>query len=497
MELPASYHPSPLDEIVPPLRYAFILGFPIEFAHRDHALETLQEGYSRLLRERPYLASDIVRDNNPDVRPGSLKLIIPNNPVNIKLDVADVSDSPAFRERSYASVREAKMPQSWLDPELLAPCVAGVATTTKMITGRVNWINGGCLLTISIAHAALDAQGAFTVIKNWANLCQGSQSLSGLSRFPVGESRQTEAKTATDLLRIQTIPSSRLPFEHLRLRPELWNFLGLHFEDNLAPRASAPSLPTCIPAAATAIAGSTATRMRTCIFSFSSQRSAALKATATSLDGNDWISTNDAYTAHIWTSLMRARFSDEDKALSISDVNKGTHRPLSSVYLAIDGRKLPGCGFVPSRINNAVYCCKVQLPLSTVLERDVLPTLAVAIRQQIEAVKSNQDLINDANALAAAIPAVGRLTYVVTDFLDRDLVTTSWTALPFYDLDFGPGLGKPQFFRIPRGQYTGICCMLPQRPNGDIEVIISAEENEMDRLLADTNFLKYAKLVCE
>ncbi|TGJ85025.1 hypothetical protein E0Z10_g3718 [Xylaria hypoxylon] len=416
--------------------------------------------------------------------------------MSVKLDVADLSESPGFKERSYVSLREAKMPPNWLDAELLAPCVAGVATTTKIFTGRVNWVEGGCLLAISISHAAFDAQGAFTVIKYWAQLCQNSENLSELRSSPISQSRETKVKTGANPLLIQTMPSPRVAFDNLKLRPELWTFLGLHFEDNLAPATSTHSLPTCIPAAAKAIPGDQ-TRTRTCIFSFSDRNSAALKAAATPINGKDWISTKDAYTAHIWTSLMRARFIDKDESRLIGELDEETHKLLSSVSVAIDGRTLPGCGFPTSRINNTVYCCQTQLPLSIVLTSDALPTAAGAIRQNIEAMKSNQDLIDDANALAASIPDVGHLSWVFKDFLNRDLVTTSWTDLPFYDLDFGPALGNPEFVRIPRDQFAGLCCMLPRRPNGDIEVIINARENEMGRLFDDTNFLKYTKLVCE
>ncbi|GAW14162.1 hypothetical protein ANO14919_035560 [Xylariales sp. No.14919] len=495
MELPLSYNPSPLDEIIPPLHYAFILAFPVKSVDRDRALGALQQGYSRLLRDRPYLSGDIARDHSPDVRPGSLNLIVPDEPENIKLDVADLSDSSGFSGRSYASIREAKMPQSWLDAELLAPCVAGLATTTKIFTGRVNWIEGGCLLAISMSHAALDGQGAFTVIKYWAQLCRTSENASQFGSVIGGQSGQTKSETITNPSPVRTVSSTTTTFEHLKRRPELWTLLGLHAEDNLVPPDNAISLPLCIPAASTAITGM-GTGMRTCIFSFSDQYSASLKAAATPLDGK-WISAKDALTAHIWTSLMRARFGGEEKSRSMSDLDKETYGLPSSIAVLIDGRGLPGSGFQPSRINNTVYHCRTQLPLSTVLKSDALPTLAGAIRQNIETVKSNRDLVNDANALAASIPDVGRLTHVVNDFMDRDTVTTSWIDLPFYDLDFGPTLGKPEFFRIPRGQFAGLCCMLPRRPNGDVEVILSARENEMGRLLGDTNFLEYAKLLCE
>ncbi|KAI1351928.1 hypothetical protein F5Y01DRAFT_304445 [Xylaria sp. FL0043] len=465
MELPISYQSSPLDQTMPPIYYATILAFPVQRAHRGHALKTLQDGYSSLLQGRPYLAGDIVRVSSPDVQPGSLKLTVPSPLPSIELDVADLSESPEFRGYSYPSMCKAGMPPSLLNAELLVPYVGGPANTTKVLTGRVNWIWGG------------------------AQLCWPEVS-SEIRSCPHSQRWVTKVKTAGDRFIIQGTASSEKLYEDLKSRPELWNLLGLHSEDNLAPPTA--RLPTCIPGAPGEVPG-----VRNCLFSCSVQDAAALKAAATPQASRGWIPTQDAYSAHIWTSLVRARFPNHDISVSNGRFNEDSDEPLSSMNVALDGRRIPGCGFAPSRINNTIYCCQPQLPLSTILERDNLPLIARTIRQRIEAVKSDQDLINDANALAAAIPNVGNLTFVFKDFMGINFVTTSWTDLPYYDLDFGPGLGKPDIFRMPRNQFTGACCMLPRRPNGDIEVIISGRVDEIGRLLEDTNFLKYAKFVGE
>ncbi|KAI0809801.1 hypothetical protein GGR55DRAFT_689476 [Xylaria sp. FL0064] len=435
MGLPVLYQSSPLDQTMPPIYYAIKLTFPVQLAHREYALTALQDGYSRLLQERPYLAGDIVRVKSPGVRPGSLKLTVPSPLPSIELEVADLSDSPEFERYSYASMCKAGMPPSLLNAELLAPYVGGPANTIKVLTGRINWIEGDRLLAISASHAALDAQGTFMVMKSWAQLCQPKVS-SEIRSFPRSR-RETDVKNAEGRLTIQGTASPQKPYDDLKSRPELWNLLGLHSEDNLAPPTA--SLPTCIPGAPGVIPG-----VRSCLFSFSVQ---------------------DAYSAHIWTSLMRARFTDHGISASNGRLNENSDEPLSSMNVAIDGRRIPGCGFAPSRINNTIYCYN-------------LPLIAGTIRQRIGAVKSDQDLINDANALAAAIPNVGNLTFVFKDFMGIDF-------------------GSLTFFRMPRNQFAGACCMLPRRPNGDIEVVISGREEEIERLLEDTNFLKYAKFVGE
>ncbi|KAI0407185.1 transferase family-domain-containing protein [Xylaria palmicola] len=481
MILPTSYEPSPLDEVIPPLYNGIIYGFSCEDSQRERILEVLQEGYSRVLRLRPYLSSDLVRDESPDARPGSLKL----------LAVADLSSPSSGWHYSYAEVREAGMPQSWLDPKLLAPYVAGTAMTTKVLMGQVNWIPGGCLFTMYIAHAMADAWGAAMVTQYWAQQCREFQ----------GEFQSKDAKSTRPWDRIpevsghnpsiHDIPASQESFDRLKSRPELWKLLGLHWEDNNVAPENAISLPTTIPAAAMAIPG-----MRTCIFSFSPEAGARLKADATPLDEKKWISTKDAMAALIWRAVMRARFPDIAQSARDSEMVKADEGGKSIISVAIDGRSL--CKVPYSFINNVVYCCMTEMPLRTIFAEDQLATLASRIRGNIEAVKSDPSLIRDTNILAASIPDVRQLAIAFKDFLGRDLVTTSWIDIPFFDgIDFGSVLGVPEFMRIPRGQFGGICSLQPRKPNGEVEVFISLKGDDMDRFLEDTEFRKYAQFVCE
>ncbi|KAI0967312.1 hypothetical protein F4678DRAFT_483177 [Xylaria arbuscula] len=425
-------HFNPLDQTIPPVCYAIVLALPVELSQRDHVLGTLQDAYSRLLQERPYLAGDIVRVNSPEMRRGSLKSAIPDSPINIKLDVADLSGSLGFKGNSFTG-----MPPSLLNAKLLAP-------------GRVNWLEGSCLLAVSASHAVFDADGSFAVIKQLAQLCQSSESSSDVRSAPLGQQREIVSSSTMSRLPILNKNSLKKPYEDLKLRPELWNFLGLHSESNMTLPPNLNSLPTWILSAPAEIPGDAAT----------------LKTAASPQHGKYWISTKDAYSAHIWISLTRARFVEN--GILHTDGHINGELALSSMNIVIDDRKILECGFAPSRINNSVYCCQPQLPLFTILERGNLSLLA--------------GLISDSNALAASIPEVGNITFVFKDFMDIDFVITSWTTLRYYDLDFGPILGKAEFMRMP---------------NRGVEVVISARDDEMERLLNSTQFLKYAKLVCE
>lgn len=48
-------------------------------------------------------------------------------------------------------------------------------------------------------------------------------------------------------------------------------------------------------------------------------------------------------------------------------------------------------------------------------------------------------------------------------FNARDLTVTSWAQLDFYGMDFGEGLGKPDFVRVPYPEADGVCMILPRK----------------------------------
>ncbi|KAK3687926.1 transferase family-domain-containing protein [Podospora appendiculata] len=487
MILPVSYQTTSLDEIIPPLNYGLIYAFACAEAHREQTVQVLQQGYTKLLQLRPYLGGDI--------------LVVPTEPQGVhdgRIAVADLSMPSSGWTHNYAELLEAGMPLSWLDAVLLAPYVAGTATTTKPFMVQVNWIPGGCLLTMSISHAVVDASGAGMVIQSWAQLCREIQGLSEPETHGAASEDINGANNSIPAFNNKT--ASGASFQTLKTRPELWKLLGLHWEDNIAPPPDAPSLPTSFPAAGGSIPG-----MQTAIFSFSRDAIARLKQDATPSDKSQWISGNDALTALIWRSVMRARFSHgsnfksststESQATVFNGGVESGNEPKSIVSVAINGRSLLKPPLPASYINNVVYCCMTELPLVQMLSSP-LSTLASSIRRRIEAIKSDPALIHDATLLASAIPDVGKLTFAFRAFLGRDLVTSSWIDIPFYEVDFGPVLGKPDLIRVPRGQFGGLCCLQPRKPGGDVEVFVSVRGSELGELLEDEEFGRYASFVC-
>lgn len=82
-------------------------------------------------------------------------------------------------------------------------------------------------------------------------------------------------------------------------------------------------------------------------------------------------------------------------------------------------------------------------------------------------------------------------------FLGHDLAITAWTDLPLYEADFGNGLGKPEWVRVPKASFDGLCIILPKRGDGGIEVLVGLRSDDMARLKGDEAWREYAQERCE
>ena len=194
------------------------------------------------------------------------------------------------------------MPTSKVDAEVLTPLVSGASTTFKVVTLQINFIPGGCLLSICISHSLMDAGSTASILQSLAKHCRDSRG--SPKAWVANDSGQPQSqKTHPLFLKAAGIAE----YNKLKHRPELWHLLGLHSTKNLDPGSTADTAKAFrrLPAAASPPDNSSTT---SCIFSISPGATQTLKRDA-SPDGLEWVSSGDAVVALLWRSIMRARFS--------------------------------------------------------------------------------------------------------------------------------------------------------------------------------------------
>jgi hypothetical protein len=477
-----AYKCSPLDVIIPPLFNALILCFPSPSAAQEKTLSILQNALSKTVMERPYLAGEVVCDDSDqpsdNSRPGNLSLSVPEADVDIRIGVNDMTHPGHEWTHTYESLRNAGMPLSALDAKFLAP-MSGYKTSNKVMAAQANFIPGGCLLSVYFQHSFVDAYGTSLVMAAWAENC-----------------RELQAASSTAVTALPTCPKSlEMPpalqvtsprpaeYSQLKRREELWRLLGLDWRK---PKSGPPE-PFQISAG-----------MRSTIFSITPQALTKLKAQATPLadstgngGGPGWISTKDALAALLWRSIIKARFPTPP-------AENTARRQESIVSVAIDGRR--GLNIAPTYIGNVVFNSMTELPIKELLSPDLsLAFIATRIRKALEMNKDPATL-RSAVALAANIADVRGLVYAFPDWVGEDLILTSWVDLPFYEHEWGPifgATGRTEFFRMPKGQFEGICSVQPRHPNGIVDVVIGLKDEQMRRLHTDEEFAQYLKVVAQ
>ena len=429
-------------------------------------------------------AGEIEFDQSEGVRPGTLKLRLPESRKNANLVVNDMTLLDDRWKESYEDLRAQGMPRSKLDSEVLAPLVSGIRSTLKVITVQINFIPGGCLLSFCVSHSFVDASGAATALKMWAKHCRELQNLP-----KANDSDQSQYDGVPPSLHKGVNDAEYHKVKH---RPELWHLLALHATENLErdPAATTVKHFRHLPAATLTPHNS---NISACIFSINSAAMKKLKQEA-SPHAPEWVSSGDALVALLWRSIMRARFPPE-----ILDAAQAAKESMVSV--AVDGRKLRSLQIPPSYIGSVIFCSMTRLPMGVLLSpKTSLADTALMIRRNLEAAK-DQQILEDAISLASSIPDVRSLkSAYFQDFFGADLITSSWIDLPFYDIEFGPifgETGRAEFFWIPKGQLGGMCSIQPRRTDGIIDVNISLDVEQMRRLRKDEEFAQYFQFFSE
>ncbi|KAH7405676.1 hypothetical protein DE146DRAFT_786894 [Phaeosphaeria sp. MPI-PUGE-AT-0046c] len=489
---------SPLDYVLPPLYVANIYTFPCPNHFRDPTYEILEKALELLVDEHPLLGANISRDTSPSVRPGTLRLSLDSSaPGELITRVdQDIPGSSWPPKCNYPWLKAHGMPPFALDAALLAPHAAGMKQSSRPLQIQINFIDGGCLLSLCIAHCFSDAWGLGLIVESWAAKCR---MLQGVSRNPQSfDSPGLDFLTSSPSLKA----ASNENFEKLKERPEVWNALCLDETRNKAPDPEIPPLPTTLPTCDTSPAGED---IRSCVFTFETKSLLRLRSQASSPGQSARISIGDALTALLWRHVMRARFPNPPQEEAIMcmavDIRNSALKP--AIPLSYPG-------------NSILFGTAALSPQRVTDSCTPLHELASTLRSAIEVVRSDDALIKDSISLAASMPNVGMPAIKLHDFLGLHLNTVNWSNMPFANIDFGPIFdgnivcpfpysttatkhratshnGRAEYFRFPRGQFGGICGIFPKRADGTVEVFIGLKSEDMMRLKQDKEFTSYCR----
>lgn len=225
------------------------------------------------------------------------------------------------------------------------------------------------------------------------------------------------------------------------------------------------------------------------VFRFSKDALNALKEEASPSKAKDprdvsWVSTNDALSALLWRTVMAVQRPVD---------SLGDEDPVSVFNIAIDARRRTEPAVHPRTLGCFLGYVAVSAPIRSLLDELSLADLAVLIRRAVAS--AGQEYADDVATLIESVDDVGKvLATAMLDVPGNNCVLTSWKEFGLYKLDWGPLLGgHVDAVRCPHvGVINGLQVVLPELPDGSMEILVGVEEDCLGRLLQDPFWNRFA-----
>ncbi|QGI83687.1 unnamed protein product [Fusarium fujikuroi] len=443
---------TPIERVGPRgyLRYVF----PMRLAddtNLERAMEVLKGGYKAACQRIGSMASEAV----PNVKAKQANVLkLQKLPADLigQMTFKDLRD-PEKYEWNYEELKAKHFPISAFDADLImpGPLWPQPGKAVHISLAQANFIRGGVIIGWCVFHMVGDATTYLTWTKVWAEECRRTQGLEISTPVVIDDAM------LADRLRV-TSPSGRN-----KGRPED------HPEYTILPFTPTGASLTML-----------STTFRGQVFYFSPSALAFLKAEASPIRATEptdqqWISTNDAFSALMWPLE-----DGED--------------PHSVFNIAVDGRKR-----TDPQVHPQTLCCFLQyIPVSALI-REILTTLsladlAVLIRKEVN-LRLNNQFTDDIVTLIDQLEDVTRL--VPTAFLEvlgKSSVQTSWAEFDLATVEWGPLLGdRIEAIRCPNtGILPGCHVVLPTLPDGGVEVVFGTEGRLLQKVLDDPLWMRFA-----
>ena len=476
---------SPLDNLMMPCWVKLLFYFKMApEASIAEIYQVLRRGLSLAVMEMP-ICGGIVHlrpKHRHGWKPRELEVRIPKDVGRdgaFPLDFADLSDELAFDD-----IRAARFPAEALGPRrLMKRSYHGdMAVGVDATAAQANFVDGGCIIGLAMWHSVVDARGTYNFARTWASHCRKLQTQPGwesewLTYLPADV---IAANCDRDVLAEIWRKEAGTGKTNSAISDAQWRILGIH-----PPRAAEALKAEAPPAEPLPDEnGNTgAKKSMICVFSLSD---AALEQLGRDVgQGDTSITTEHALHALLWRCTMRARFP--------TPVDRGE---MSEYQMALDQRQCIGGNGLLSYLGDTFFFYKATMPLTAVTASTTsLTDLARMLRATVDSV-SRADLL-EAFGAARELPGYADLPYSVTASIGASMIVVTHQYMSLPELDFGPALGSPACERPPGDEWNDLfhrTIIMPTASGSGLEVLSVLFEDQMERLQADAEFGRYAKL---
>ncbi|KAI0518119.1 hypothetical protein F5B22DRAFT_645369 [Xylaria bambusicola] len=500
-----SLHLSPLEGHMPRTYARQIYCFSTT---NSQAIETLSEGLAGLAQDVPYVLSRIISDTPGTASSGAVISAPYYRPEDIFSchDLSGIVDYATLKAGHFA-------PEVFLTPGIVPPdTIPPYPEPPAIFLARASLVNGGLILCVAVHHLVTDITGYDALLKIWASHCRKEDvgfDRSWMDRSPLYSSSQ----------------SLRINNSHPMPMPDL---LHTKIKEDAVRGTDLPST------------AKGKKDYQTGVFYFPRQHLRALKdATNAHIalqEPGSWVSTSDVLSALLWSVIVRAQ---DHPYLRNGRVTRQSSR-ISTLSFPVQFRSVLRPALPRNFLGAAFLMTSARVPHEDVCRVSDFRSLSISLTHDQEPGAEShvnnagmQEPIDfvDISALANVALAIRRSVHGIDDATVRGVLdyleahprpnpearlvlgpprcepggsntsVVSWADQCIYELDWGHAIGRCDAVRLAKMTVERNPIILPHIPglNGDdggIEVIMSYEEDIMQRLTESHVMKRLATLRC-
>jgi hypothetical protein len=441
------------------------------------ALARLNSFVRRIIDAKPYLAGWVV----PAQVPG------PEGKMEVRFTLDDLDDFPTLQTRrltreeipfTYDELNAAGLPPSAIKPDLVS-ALSESADEKRAPVFRVqaNLVDGGLIVSFYLHHCISDGTGMGLII----------------SGAILNDDFTFKRDLPSELHLVPEISDRLNAFAHRKtcVRSALsWSHPNVVSGRQIRYRSTTDAEDTTLPVT---------TPGRGCVFTFTdeilSKVQAFFYAELAKTESRLTLTKTDVIQTLLWHHMTSARLPSllPEHAITNSKL-------LTPVNLR---NKLKGHHAVDDNyFGAAVDFSTAELSLEHLQKRDFasLTATALAIHEAIAMV--DESYVGVAIALSNSTDLTIDVRDLQASNMNRctgaDMYITSWERMDLYSAELDLGLGRPDWVRKPWSKDPGSCIILPRNPNkAAVEVVIQMTEDDMARLLNDSDFMAMVSRVVE
>ena len=440
------------------------------------------EGLRKTYLQAPYLKGNVYSETQESNR---LCIEWSDDDQGPDLQEIDVPDDMP----SYSTLKNERAPlhlfQARMCPVDVKPDHSTADSRAAVFAASFSRLDGGLIVCVCVHHNVMDGTGVGFLIGVLANNTRSDA---------LNESSHIEpAEPLTRLTRLLGFAASTFGSHDILSRDDL---VSRH------PEFAFPSTSSSSPSNAAVPKQTPKATSR--IFAFPASRIDAAKSLLSSVMKPELLTTYNILSTLAWSCITRIR-SLRVKA-SVSRRKLG---------FAINGRKhlgkelldqpylgnvnLFGLAILPdSGLDAASKCIYSHQQGTPSVEnlRELIPVIC-AVSSAVSRVSSSY--IAEVISLVEATPNVLDISPGWSAWNGPDLTLTSWANLGLYECDFGDGIGRPEFVRVPYAEFDGLVIILPRcrakgaervesegQPKDEmIEMVVMLSRDDMEALERD------------